>query len=323
MALPAQLEAKRRLVGEALRRIGKLDLLDPPIAPSATEWRYRTRVKLAAVRDRIGLRRYDRPDSVFSLDDCLIVREPVMVLWTALKRERALLPAWLEALVLKEDHEGGRHVVVLGGDTPWDARPLAAALGEASLSIWWQPRRGAARVLEGPKTGFPATAFEQVSRENAAKLRSATVGAAGDVEGEVVWDLYGGVGATADLMANRGARVWSVERDSGAVDWGKRHGSKEVTRIAGLVEESMARLPEPAVVLLNPPRAGAARNVTRWLEVWATRPGRHRIVYVSCDPATLARDLARLPSFRIGRVEAYDLFPQTAHVETVVTMEAS
>ncbi len=318
-----QLEAKRRLIGDALRRIGKRDVGDPPMVVSSAEWRYRTRVKLAVVGGRTGLRPYDGPDEVFELRDCLITREPVMALWAELKRHRALLPPVCESLSLREDRIGCRHVVVVGGDVPWDARPLVAVLGDASLSVWWQPWRGAARVLEGPRTGFPATAFEQVSREIACRLRTAVVDSVGELQGKVVWDLYGGVGETADLMARRGASVWSVERDRSAVAWGNRHGSQAVTRIAGLVEESLARLPEPEVVVLNPPRMGVARYVTRWLEGWAARSGRHRMVYVSCDPATLARDLARMPRFRIEHMEAYDLFPQTAHAETVVTLEAN
>jgi 23S rRNA (uracil1939-C5)-methyltransferase len=323
LALSTQLEAKRRLVGDALRRIGKRAVEDPPIVPSPIEWRYRTRVKLTAAADRIGFRVYDCPDEVFWLEDCLIVREPLMALWAGLVRRRVLLPLSVESLVLREDRAGLKHVVVIGGDTPWDARSLADALGDPSLSIWWQPRKGAARVVNGPRTGFPATAFEQVSREAGSSLRAAVVDALGEVGGRVVWDLYGGIGETADLLAERGASAWSVERDRGAVEWGKRHGSKAVTRIAGLVEESLQRLPEPDVVVLNPPRAGTVPRVTRWLEAWAARPGRRRVVYVSCDPATLARDLARMPRFEIERIEAYDLFPQTAHVETLVTMEAN
>jgi 23S rRNA (uracil1939-C5)-methyltransferase len=324
MALEAQVEAKRRLVGDALRRIGKLKTADPPMTPSSVQWRYRSRVKLTAAHGRIGLRTFDRPDRVFCLVDCLIASEPIMALWAAMKRHRTLLPTPLESLMLREDRNGHRHCVVTGGDTPWDARALALALGDRSLSVWWRPTRGAPRVLEGPVTGFPAAAFEQVSRETAARLRAAVVAAAGEIEHKVVWDLYAGVGETADLMAERGASVWSVERDQSAVEWGRNHGSQAVTRMAGLVEETLARLPEPDVVVLNPPRAGVASSVSRWLEAWAAKkPGPRRIVYVSCDPATLARDLARMPRFSVGCLEAYDLFPQTAHVETIVMAEAN
>jgi 23S rRNA (uracil1939-C5)-methyltransferase len=67
----------------------------------------------------------------------------------------------------------------------------------------------------------------------------------------------------------------------------------------------------------NPPRIGMDQRVTDALEQLAPL----RIVYISCDPATLARDLTRLPGYRLGRLQAFDLFPQTAHVETVTVLE--
>lgn len=68
------------------------------------------------------------------------------------------------------------------------------------------------------------------------------------------------------------------------------------------------------VVILNPPRAGVDARVCAVLEGATPAP---RVVYVSCNPATLARDVARLPSYRVARIQSYDMFPQTAHVETV------
>ena len=68
------------------------------------------------------------------------------------------------------------------------------------------------------------------------------------------------------------------------------------------------------VVIVNPPRSGLSRQVT---EILGRDNAASRILYVSCDPATLARDLSRLPSYRVGRVVCFDMFPQTAHLETV------
>ena len=85
--------------------------------------------------------------------------------------------------------------------------------------------------------------------------------------------------------------------------------------VAGRVEEHLAAALPADVVLLNPPRAGVDARVTQALQS-VKRPPR-AILYVSCDPATLARDLARLARYRLVSVRAYDMFPQTAHVETV------
>jgi 23S rRNA (uracil1939-C5)-methyltransferase len=79
----------------------------------------------------------------------------------------------------------------------------------------------------------------------------------------------------------------------------------------------LGQLKRPELVVTNPPRTGMDQRVTAALERLAPR----RIVYISCDPATLARDLTRLPGYRIDTLRAFDLFPQTAHVETVTVLE--
>jgi 23S rRNA (uracil1939-C5)-methyltransferase len=136
-----------------------------------------------------------------------------------------------------------------------------------------------------------------------------------------VWDLYGGIGDTAAALAARGADVVSVDADQRAVAWARRrsiHG--RVRFIAARAEDAVARLPAAEAVVVNPPRTGLDRRVTRRLA--ATHVA--RLAYVSCDPATLARDLARLaPPYRVDAVRAFDLFPQTAHVETVVALRAA
>jgi 23S rRNA (uracil1939-C5)-methyltransferase len=85
--------------------------------------------------------------------------------------------------------------------------------------------------------------------------------------------------------------------------------------IGGKVEDHIGQALPADVVLLNPPRTGVDQRVTTALE--SRRDAVHAIFYVSCDPATLARDLSRLPSYRLVDVRGYDMFPQTAHVETL------
>ena len=93
--------------------------------------------------------------------------------------------------------------------------------------------------------------------------------------------------------------------------------------VTGRVESVLHRLPEPDAVVVNPPRVGLAKAVSRRLDQWAgTHPGAC-LGYISCDPATLARDLRRMASLSVRRVMAYDLFPQTSHVETLAVLEAA
>lgn len=322
-----QLAAKRSFVGEALRRIGKRRVEDPPITGSPLRWRYRTKITLAVKGGVIGLHRYDQPDEVFSLEDCLIAREPLMKLWSALKDRANLLPRGAASLTLREDRSEGLHLIVAGGEPPWDPGPLASALEGMRSSIWWQPARGAARVVSGAVTGYPALAFEQVNRSLASSIREEAIASLGEVRDRIVWDLYCGVGDSAGLLAQKGARVYGVEVDRQALEWARQHHriwSNRITFIQGLVEENLPRLPEPDRVVVNPPRGGLHPRVTRWLQAWAQRRRDQgdgiRLCYVSCDPATLARDLARLPSLELLEVRAFDLFPQTSHVETLAVL---
>ena len=325
----AQLAAKQAIVGEALRRIAKLDVGDPEIVEAVEEWRYRAKISLAvksvARSDRrtVGLHPYDRPASVFPLSDCHIADFRLMALWRGLRPRLDLLPPRLSRLTLRLDREGRRHVIAESSGEPWrNPEALRTALPDgANVICWWQPVDGAARVVAGPATGFPATAFERVNPEMGTIARGWAVEQLGDVRGAVVWDLYGGIGDTAVALAERGAQVVSVDADEKAIDWARRREVPRPVRfIAGRAEDVLPTLPEPSAVVVNPPKAGLHWNVTLQL----TGQPVNRLIYVSCDPATLARDLHRLSAtYRVTAVRAFDLFPQTAQVETVVAMEAA
>ncbi len=325
----AQLAAKQAIVGEALRRIAKLDVGDPEIVEAVEEWRYRAKISLAVKsvgrsdRRTVGLHPYDRPASVFPLSDCHIADFRLMALWRELRPRLDLLPPRLSRLTLRLDREGRRHVIAESSGEPWrNPEALRAALPDgANVICWWQPVDGAARVVAGPATGFPATAFERVNPEMGTIARGWAVEQLGDVRGAVVWDLYGGIGDTAVALAERGAQVVSVDADEKAIDWARRREVPRPVRfIAGRAEDVLPTLPEPSAVVVNPPRAGLHWNVTLRL----TGQPVNRLIYVSSDPATLARDLHRLSAtYRVTAVRAFDLFPQTAHVETVAVLEAA
>jgi len=328
LAYDAQLAAKRAIVGDALRRIGKLDVPDPEIVEAVEEWRYRAKVSLTVKggggRGRaVGFHPYDQPSRIFPLADCHITDFRLMALWRDLKPRLDLLPAGLTRLTLRLDREGRRHILAESAGEPWlDAERLRAALPPGDPVIcWWQPVDGAARVMAGPATGFPATAFEQVHPEMALLARRWAVEQLGDLRGGVAWDLYGGIGDTAVELAARGAQVASVDVDETAVEWARGRASERPIRfIAGRVEDVLATLPEPNAVVVTPPRDGLHWNVTLRL---THQPVAH-VAYLSSDPATLARDLHRLSvNYRIAAVRVFDLFPQTAQVETVVVLEAA
>lgn len=323
LAYDEQLKAKRAIVGDTLRRIGRLDLPDPEIVEALDEWRYRSKISMEAKGLAIGLHPYDRPNFVFPLADCHITDFRLMALWRELRSRLSLLPQPLTRLTLRLDRDARRHIIAESAGEPWlNAEELRGALRgsvDGEIICWWEPVDGAARVMAGPATGFPATAFEQVNPGMGTITRRWAVEQLGDVRGQTVWDLYGGIGDSAALLVERGASVVSVDADEKAVSWGRAR-LPAARFIAARAEDVLPSLPAPHAVVVNPPRAGLHWDVSLRL----TSEPVPKLVYISCDPATLARDLQRLNvNYVLKEVRAFDFFPQTAHVETVAVLEAA
>lgn len=327
-----QREAKRRFVAEALTRIGRLTIDVPPVRPSASNWEYRSRIALAVGPGRrlAGLHPLDQPDRVFALVHCHLAAPPLMDLWQRVGPLLHLLPPDVERLQLRLDPTGLPHLIVrTRGDQAWsDGRKLGDRIGPPA-TVWWHPEGGAPRVVAGADEAYPAMVFQQVNPGLGAEIRRYAVEQLGELSDRRVWDLYAGVGETSELLHDRGAVVDSVELDRRAVEQGERRAPGLAVRHVGRAEEVVPRLPDPAAVISNPPRTGMAPAVVA--EVIRRRPD--RVVYVSCDPATLARDLGVLcgtapearsgTRYRIAALQPFDLFPQTAHVETVVALEVA
>jgi 23S rRNA (uracil1939-C5)-methyltransferase len=317
-----QLSARQSFVGDALRRLGKREVSDPEIVAAPTVYDYRTKLTLHvdAGGRRIGLHRYDRPGQIFDLVWCHITVPELMSMWKAVRRLRRMLPSNLDQVVLRLDRSGGRHLVLrVGKGEVWSGgQELGRELQREGVTatVWWQPEGGAARVVAGAGEAYPATVFEQVNPEMGDRVRNFAVQQLGEVAGERVWDLYAGIGETTEQLAGRGALVESVEVDRRAVAEAEARGP-EARRHTGRVEDVLRELGPPTLVIANPPRTGMDARVTAQLERVLPR----RLVYISCDPATLARDLQRLPRFGLKLVQAFDLFPQTTHVETVAVLE--
>ena len=322
LASPAQRAVRQRIVGDALRRIGHLDTDDPVIEPALTEWGYRARIALHAAGGRIGFRPLGRPADTFALRSCHIARDEIRTLWDFLRERQPLLPERLARLTLRVARDGHRHVVaeVPRGGGWRQAEVLARELGQAGLdtTLWCGVESEApAPVHGGDDELFPAAAFEQVNPAMGDRIREVAVAALAAAPGETIWDLYAGVGETTALLVNAGADVVSVELDEHAVAFAVHRGPP-ARRFAARVEDVIESLPPPDRVITNPPRTGMHQRVVRRITALAPR----QVVYVSCDPATLARDIARLGAgFRLASLTAFDLFPQTAHVETVAVLE--
>jgi 23S rRNA (uracil1939-C5)-methyltransferase len=314
----AQLDAKAGIIRDAITRIGKSAVDRPPVTPSEAPWRYRRKLTLALRRsgDRwiAGLHRFDAPDEVFELRDCPITRDDVVRTWLEIMRHETLLPdaQQLRGAVRALDHGFS---FTLEGANAWPAHHDFFEALTALTELWWKPDGQSRRLLLSRGSDQAGASFTQVNPSVAGHLRECVVALAASRRPATAIDAYSGSGDIAVALAATGARVTAIEIDRDAVRVCASRLPPGSTAIAGPVESALRRALPADVVVVNPPRAGLDTRVTDVLT--RTPPTRGSLIYVSCNPATLARDVRRLPNYRIASLRGFDMFPQTAHVETV------
>ncbi|MDA1081847.1 MAG: TRAM domain-containing protein [Gemmatimonadetes bacterium] len=325
----AQGDAKRAIVRDTMRRIGRRTTDLPAFHRAPSAWRYRQRLSLALRKNSEGawfggLHKWDDPAAVFALEDCWITDERVLALWREVLAAADSFPQ-ADALRGTVRLIGARGVLTIEGGRTW---PDVDAFIERLPSfdgVWWTAEAGRRRRV-GVAAGSPEAAsadasFSQVNPAVATPMFSfveeqivARVALSLPVH---VIDAYSGTGELAAALYARGIRVTAIEFDEEASAFAAGRLTRPSRSIAARVEDVIARVLPADVVVVNPPRAGLDSGVTQALNA---APGTTAIIYVSCDPATLARDVARLPSWSIASMDAFDMFPQTAHVETVVVL---
>lgn len=319
MRYDAQINAKRGIIRDTLTRIGKRAVDLPEVEPSRKEWRYRRKLTLAMRRGRdgdwvIGLHPYDDPVGVFQLADCPITDERVMEIWRQVMEARTHFPPADELRASVQLVDDGASVVMEGGND-WPARSQFFETVSSATSLWWRPTNRPRTLVAERGAHAAAASFAQVNTDVGAALHAYVLDRARSHRPATVIDAYAGSGATAIPLARGGARVVAIESDRDAVAACASQLPEGSRAVAGRVEDRLASALPADVVLINPPRTGLHEQVAVTLE-GATPPPR-AVIYVSCDPATLARDLSRMPRYRIASIRAFDMFPQTAHVETV------
>ena len=313
-----QRATRRTIVGDALRRIGRLKVEDPVLEAGGNELGYRAKITLTVRPDGrdAGFHRTGEAGEVFGLIRCEIADEPLNRLWVEVRARIDSWPPALRQIVLRSGRDQNLHVVFRGPVTP--STSLAMGL---SATVWWERPDGSHRVIGSGPAGasIPPGVFEQVHPEMGERVRRYALEQMGAVQGRHVWDLYAGIGETTAELVAAGATVESVELDTEAVGVAEGRGPREqARRHIGPVEDWIGRLEPAHAAVTNPPRTGMDRGVVTALR----SSGPEVLVYISCDPATLARDLGRLTDrYRLSSLRAFDLFPQTAHVETVVRLD--
>ena len=303
-----QLRLKTDVVREQLRRIGRFE--DPPLRDMVGmthPWAYRNHMRFTVRREGdIGF--MERGSHRFlRIERCDI----------ALERVNRVLAD------VQDVTFGTRQITVRVGEHTGDL------LVQPRLK--WRPRRrGRTRSgqkqyrerLLGQQYRISSAAFFQVNTRQAERLVELVIARVLAVRPRVVVDAFSGVGTFAALLAREVPEVVTIEESAAADGDAEANLSAlpNVTRLTGTVEETLPGLtPSPDVVVLDPPRVGITGSVIDALFTSAAR----RIVYVSCDPATLARDLRLLADvgFELTEVQPIDMFPQTQHIECVAILD--
>lgn len=335
-----ELRAKRRAVRDALERIGGLAGVEVPAPVTAgPPFGYRNRVTFTLRRDgeevRAGYHRWDDPERLIDVDDCPLAERPVRDAWKALRAEwgqgAERLPAGRELrLTLRASADGDVALLAAGGGgEPGDPRAVAEAVPGLACYHWRPEGKGRRRLAgaerlperwQGMELEVGPESFLQVNREVARRMEAYVDDLLEEVRGLRVLDLYAGLGLRALRWALEGARASACELNREAVEDGRRAARERGVSFpfrAGRVEDELRRLLPADLIVVNPPRAGLSEAAARGLK----ESGAAGAVYVSCDPATLARDVKRLePAWSVTSVQPFDAFPQTAHVETVVSL---
>lgn len=337
---PAQLAAKGRIVSDALTRIGGIEVDSPEVVASPRTERYRNRVsftlrRLERGRVVAGFHALGNPDEIVDIDgSCLLPEAAVARAWDALRGawgpDAQRLPSGDELrLTLRGTEAGAVSLLIEGGYSPGRPQELVETVPELQ-SIWHARDGGEPRLLAGKpflseqwgvhEVPLAARAFLQVNRWTARLLEDHVESVAGPVNGMRLVDAYCGVGLHARRFADAGAEVIGIELDPHAVAAARAANVRGAEFLEGPVEDLLPTALPASLVILNPPRDGVAEAV---VEALLAQPP-ERIIYISCNPATLARDLRRLrPAFELNGLRAFDLFPQTAHVETVAVLDSA
>lgn len=338
-----QLETKRQRVVDALQRIGKVQTDVRCCVPSPLPFAYRNKIQLPCHDSRLGLYAFGSHDLV-EIEKCYIHCPLGEKVFHEIKKVvKKSSPQALRYVLIKTAVQTNQVLVILVTGSECDMIGVAQEIKNAMPEVKGvvqniNPAQGNVilgktfRTLAGDGYIFdtichmsfkvsPASFF-QVNPGQAENLYRRAVEWCELNGTENVLDAYCGVGTLSLLLAQRAKKVYGVESVADAISDAKENaranGIKNAVFTCALAEEYIGQLSDIEVAVLNPPRGGCNPSFLAQLIKLAPK----RVVYISCDPATLARDLAILAAgrFSVKKAEPFDMFPQTTHVETVVQL---
>ena len=344
----AQLRLKREMLLETLARVGKVELPDvPPIVPSPHAYGERSVARFSVVRKGSGLALgFHRAgsDTLVPVTDCLLLAEPMRKMVAELAKRLAAVtkpPCRLESIELRSSMTLG-HVLLfirsqarskrqaevlfgLCGNIPGLVGCVVTGAPEVRGARWVQGQDWIAERVDDMLVRIGERSFLQSNWAVNRILSEMVVQWSAPQAGLRVLELYAGIGTLGLPLAKRGAFVTFVEGNAMALSDARRAANGNHIgrcRFRSVPAERFVASLTPGeydVVLVDPPRTGLSRDLTDGLQALSAP----RILYVSCDAATLARDLARLAGhgYRVTRLQAFDMFPQTAHLETLTELQ--
>ncbi len=344
-----QLSQKREQVDEALRRIGELDGFElEEIAPAIEQWRYRNKLEYSFGEREgepiLGFHARGRWDLIVDVDDCQLASERGNAArnairdWARLESvaayDRQTRQGVLRNLIVREGWRTGQlqtRLVTSAARFPKPPVDLHTAIeGDSGGTDGPTGALGEERLreeLSGLRLEMSHGAFFQTNTEMAEKLYAVAAEYAGLSGSERVFDLYCGIGTIGLTMAKQAGEVWGLELVPEAIADAEANAERNKIEnarfVAGSARTGVRPLIEqagkPDVVVVDPPRAGLSQKIVRRLIECEAK----RIVYVSCNPTTLAPNAAQLveAGYTLRRVKPVDMFPQTPHIECVALLE--
>jgi 23S rRNA (uracil1939-C5)-methyltransferase len=315
----AQLQYKHDVLVDALTRIAGIS---NPVVHAAigmpSPWRYRNKLTLRATGSELAFTALDGR-TLLGIDECLIAHPRVTELMNALDPR---MPEGAEVVVRAGTRTGDRMVVLssLGDDVGEIEVAVDASVVVIADDGTLHLASGRPRLTErlgGRLFDVPAPSFFQVNTEMAERLLS-VVSDALPASSRTLVDVYSGVGVFAISLAHRAKEVYAIEADALAVAAAadNAEGLENLTLLEADAAEGLAYLKQdPDAVIVDPPRTGVDRETRQLLATLAP----HTMIYVSCEPSTLARDARQLveAGYQLRWSRPLDMFPQTYHVESV------
>lgn len=321
MPYQAQLDAKTRILHDQLERIGRIE--DPPVhpaVPSPAEYHYRNNVQFHLTSDgNLGFHK-PRSEEILAITECHLPEEPLDQLWKQLEIEPL---AGLKRISLRSG-SGEDIILILESEDP--KPPEFAVEGLPVSAVYIGPEgshllAGSDHVfIEVAGRAFRVTAgsFFQINTQMAETMVEHLLANLPLHPSDTVIDAYAGVGLFSAFLAQRTARLIAIESSTTACDdfAFNLEEFEGVELYQARVEEALPLLDvHPQAILVDPPRAGLGRRALDGVLSLAPPV----FAYISCDPATLARDARRLMEggYRPRSITPFDLFPQTYHIESV------